>query len=48
MSSITNNRTDEAGVTQKLLVKSFESQGGVDKGRCFIAKELSVRSVTAL
>lgn len=43
-----NNRTDEAGVTQKSLVKSFESQVGVDKGRCFIAKELSVRSVTAL
>jgi len=39
---------DEAGVMQKSLVKSFESQAGVDNGRSFIAKELGVRSVTAL
>ena len=44
--SVTHNRTDEASVVQKSLVKSFESQAGVDKGRCFVTKELGVRSVT--
>ena len=35
-------RTDEG---QASLVKAFESAKGRDKGRCILAKELSLKSV---
>jgi hypothetical protein len=33
---------------QKTLTKAFESASAGDKGRCFVAKELSISSVSAL
>jgi hypothetical protein len=33
---------------QKTLMKAFESVAGIDKGRCFVTKELEISSVSSL
>lgn len=38
-------RVDEG---QASLVKAFESSKGKDKGRCILAKELSIKSISTL